>query len=171
MPFSNLTTSNAILAAAVLFSASGVFLLASMQAPAASKQRPGPQVIVVRGQCARLEAPKLVLTDACNGALTSASFPTGRTELNFTTKDSLTVTFSGLGTGQIKPDTDSAIQPVDSVIVAFNGKSGTTKAVGLCRLANPYKGPVKINCFAETADGSYAGDFMTDGSEPSIISK
>jgi hypothetical protein len=76
-----------------------------------------------------------------------------------------------MGSGQIKPDPDTAIQPVDGVIIASQGQSSDkAKAVGLCRFANPFKGkPVTVSCFAETKLGTFNGEFVTDGSEPSPL--
>jgi hypothetical protein len=141
-----------------------------MSAPVAAASKPAPQIMTLKGHCDRLEIPKMVLTDACNGALVNASFSGGRAEFNFATARDVIITFTGLGTAQIKPDPDSAVQPVDAVIMAIRGKSNaSTKAVGFCRFANPYKGPVKISCFAETAEGTFTGDFTTDGSPPNLM--
>jgi hypothetical protein len=148
-----------------------ITILAANQAGAAGREAAkGPQLFGLKGHCDRLEIPKATLTDSCGSHLISTSFPNGRTGFYFVTTDGAAVTFSGMGTNQIKPDADTAVQPIDQVIFGFKKESGSMKAVGLCRFANPFRGqPVKVTCRAETKEGIFFGDFTTDGSKPEVF--
>ena len=147
-------------------------LLGALCAPVLAAPRNDPHIMLLKGHCDRLQAPQSNFTESCEDVLSGTSYQNGRAGFYFVTKDGFAVTFTGMGTGQVKPDPDSAIQPVDGVIFGFRGKSDSIKAVGLCKFANPFAGrPTKVSCIGEIAEGQFVGDFTTDGSEPSISPK
>jgi hypothetical protein len=56
--------------------------------------------------------------------------------------------------------------PVDMVIVSSGGKIDRLQAKGACQFGNPYKGPMLIECTADSERGRFEGAFLTDGKEP-----
>ena len=75
------------------------------------------------------------------------------------------ITFTGLGPKQTVVSDNARLQPVDGVVL----KVGGMKATGECYFDNPYVGPARIECEAQTNEGSnYSAYFLTDGEEPEI---
>jgi hypothetical protein len=132
------------------------------------------QTMTLKGRCNQLEIPeiikreipKTVTTENCIGTLISLSSADGQILFSFVTKDGVTISFAG--PNQTKPDSNSAVLSLETVTVRVEEIINTFNANGVCRYANPYKGPTKISCRAETPAGSFAGDFTTDGSTPTV---
>jgi hypothetical protein len=81
-----------------------------------------------------------------------------------------TLTFSG-NDQQIKPDDDTAVQPINRVIYFDGIGKVERRAVGSCAYHNPYAGASKIVCTAMVEGGDeYKGVFNTDGNVPETIS-
>lgn len=127
-----------------------------------------PTLATVNGTCERLVIGGRDVTAQCTGTLLNTSYATGRVGFYFVTRDGAALTFTGMGSSQIKPDPDTALQPVDGVIFGFDGRFDRSKAVGTCRFTNPYARPGTVNCRAETQDGVFAAEFVTDGKPPTV---
>ena len=79
------------------------------------------------------------------------------------------LTFSGQAK-QIKPDPDTAVQPLDEVILSYKGKTDPLiTAVGTCKYNNPYNGPSYVDCHAQTEHGAFDAHFVSNGAEPARI--
>ncbi|MGU3537158.1 hypothetical protein [Methylobacterium sp. A54F] len=128
-----------------------------------------PTMALAQGACERLVIGGRDETGACTGRLMNTTYPDGRVGFYFVTRDGAALTFTGMGSSQVKPDTDTAVQPVDAVIVGLAGKPERRPAVGTCRFTNPYKGPGTVRCRAETDRGAFEGAFTTDGAKSSIL--
>lgn len=124
-------------------------------------------MLTVSGVC-----EKLVLfgkyTPECEGKVLNFVWADSRTSFLFFSKEGAAITFSGIGRNQVKPDADTAVQPIDIVIFGFKGKSDNIPSVGSCRFTNPYNGSGIINCHADTPSGAFDANFVTDGGEPKI---
>ena len=118
------------------------------------------------GTCKTLVTLSKDLTDVCGAKLVNTTWRSGRAGFYFVTTTGIAVTFSGMGDGQIHPNPDVAIQPVDLLI--FGKDHETQKAVGSCRFSNPFHGVATVDCEAQTAVGEFKASFVTDGNEPDI---
>ncbi len=123
----------------------------------------------LRGSCYKLTILGRDVTASCEPWVLNSDLADGRSSFGFATGDKVSVTFSGLGTNEIKLNDDTAIQAIDGIVVDENGKQNSLKAVGKCRFENPYKGAVPISCIADTANGVFEGQFMSDGSTPKVV--
>ena len=126
-------------------------------------------VMILKGTCTKLVLQGKDRSGDCINKVFNTAYRSGRTGFYFTTEDGAVVTFSGMGTQQIKIDENSAVSPVDMLIVGLGpNNNDKLKAVGTCRYSNPYKGPSPVACHAETTFGSYDASFTSDGSEPDL---
>lgn len=146
----------------------GVFSVLLGTAAAAPRGGDLPTLATVSGTCERLLIGDRDVTAACKGVLLNTSYATGRVGFYFVTSDGAALTFTGLGSSQIKPDPDTAVQPVDGVIFGFKGQFDRSKAVGTCRFTNPYARPGTVSCRADTQNGAFAAEFVTDGKPPTV---
>jgi len=128
-----------------------------------------PTLATVKGTCDRLVIGGRDVTAQCTGTLLNTSYSTGRVGFYFVTSDGAALTFTGMGSSQIKPDPDTAVQPVDGVIFGFKGQFDRTEAVGTCRFTNPYARPGVVSCRADTVGGAFAAEFTTDGQPPEVL--
>lgn len=136
---------------------------------ASAKERVGPTMLIVKGACERLMIEGRDTTSKCSGKLLNTSYSNGRVGFYFVTEDGAALTFTGNGKQQIKPDADTAVQPVDGIIFSFKGNTDKTAAVGTCKFTNPYKGPGLVACSAEAESGKFNAVFRTDGAKPSVM--
>jgi hypothetical protein len=61
------------------------------------------------------------------------------------------------------------IQPIDQVLYEFSGSINNLKAVGTCEFSNPFNNePSKVSCFSDTSEGTFAGEFISNGAIPNI---
>ena len=145
-------------------------LIVTVPAVATKRQSGGLQnmksVIFAKGKCDRLIIFGNDKSAQCKPALINSEFKDSRTGFYFSASDSIIVTFSGMGDNQVKEDKDTAVQPIDRVIVGGAGEPSNIPAVGECRFTNPYKGPAPVHCTATTKLGKFEGNFVTDGNEP-----
>ncbi|TXN22633.1 hypothetical protein [Methylobacterium sp. WL9] len=147
----------------------GVHAVLAGSAAAAQKGAEVPTLATVSGTCERLVIGGRDVTGQCKGTLLNTSYATGRVGFYFVTGDGAALTFTGMGSSQIKPDPDTAVQPVDGVIFGFKGQFDRTRAVGTCRFTNPYARPGSVSCKADTQGGTFAAEFITDGNPPSVM--
>ena len=120
----------------------------------------------VEGACQNLTIGGEDHTTNCKGTLLNTEYDDERTGFYFATTDQVIVTFSSRGDQEQKIDTDTVTAPVDEVIVSSGGKIDRLQATGACRFGNPYKGPMLIQCTADTERGRFEGAFLTDGKQP-----
>ena len=145
-----------------------VILTGGLNAMAGGEQ---PDVIMSeQGTCQKLVVLSHDLTQACHDTLLNTIYnKIGRTGFYFVSGNAV-VTFSG-GGKQIKPNPDTAVQPLDRVV--FNEGSGTGvgsfDAVGTCRYTNPYEPNAYVRCHAETEQGTFDALFLTNGAPPRRI--
>ncbi len=132
----------------------------------------------LKGICQKMTIKDANITNGCTGLLLQNDFTDGRISFVFAsqvgeTTDTTTaaVSFSGDGKNQTHKDDDTAIQPLDAVIISSGVPLTTTtlSATGECEFTNPYKGKATVNCLAATPKGIFVGAFLTDGSEPNYI--
>jgi len=110
----------------------------------------------------------------CSNKVLNVEFPNGRMGFAFTLQNSkgnpTIVSFFGDGSKQLHIDADTAMQPIDHVNFTFQGSTDRLVAAGSCRFSNPYKGkPAGVSCTADTNQGKFAGEFISNGVAPSKL--
>jgi hypothetical protein len=149
----------------------GLSLVASLYGAAhAAEKRTLESLATIKGECSKL----IVMgTDTkCDSTITNQTWSDGRASFTFFGfGGKVVVTFSGLGRNQVKPDADTAVQPIDNIILTYPGsKPEGMHVVGTCRLTNPYAGKAPVECRADSSEGPFRGVFVSDG-EPPIMTK
>ena len=123
-------------------------------------------LMAVSGNCAELVIDGEAMP--CDGNLFNTDYDDGRIGFSFMAEGpgGKIITFSGRGQEQQSRSANVRIQPLDGVVLA-----GRIQLVeGECLFENPYAGPARIECAAQSASGlQYVGRFLTDGEEPVII--
>lgn len=141
----------------------------------------GMRMTSLRGRCIQIIAhgrnlPAQCSPDPANALLMNTSYPDGRSGFYVVT-DGFILTFSGMGSQQIKNSPDSVVQPVDLVLFnkLVNGDANRPtklRATGVCSYENPTRGiPTKIECNAQTEQGQFALEFLHNGRYPEYIGK
>jgi hypothetical protein len=126
-------------------------------------------MMLLSGRCLRLVLPDAAgPAPTCVGKFLNTTYDSGRSGFYFVGEDERGVTFTGLGSNQVKLNEDIAVQPIDGVIVTINGEVKSLRAVGECKFENPYNGPVPIVCRATTELGDFEAEFRTDGRKPDV---
>lgn len=134
----------------------------------------GLTVVTLTGKCTKAKALGVSTNPSqCSNKLINSEHPDGRNGFTFvlTANDGspAIVTFSGDGNSQVHKDKKNATHPVDRVIFNFNGGVDNFKAVGSCSFANLFQGkPINILCTAETTQGVFSGEFISNGVSPDI---
>lgn len=136
----------------------------------AAEQRKLETLASIKGDCSELVV--MATSVKCDGKITSQTYSDGRASFTFLAPaGEVVVTFSGLGSAQVKPDANTAVQPVDLVILAYGKKKPEgLHAVGTCRFTNPYAGKAPVECSAETDDGPFRAVLISNG-QPPVMTK
>ncbi len=126
------------------------------------------------GTCERLVVDGKDFASRCGAKIIQSIYDDGRTRWYLTIGDDGAVaTFSG--TSGAKPDADSQIQDLDSVVLNLGVKTAppTTEAIsGQCLYSNPYNGPTSVTCIAKNKNGDVSVlEFRTDGQPPQFMNK
>lgn len=137
---------------------------AAQTGPAA--RLPGVQAFTISGTCNRLVTPKGDQTPACDTALVNLAFTSGKSSFIATIRDEGSVSFFGRDSAA-KGD----IATIKLTTVILGGEDLKTKSVelsakGECTYTNPNKGPIHVDCAADTARGRYELSFVSDGVWP-----
>jgi|GEM_PF-1234637 len=132
------------------------------------------RVAVLNGTCTKVTAMDVpVDAGICLPQLMNVEYNDDRQAFTFTTQrdqETAIVSFSGYGPDQYHLTENDAVQPIDKVIFTFQGSSDHLAATGTCSFANPYRGiPVAISCMVRTSQGTFAGDFVSDGRPPDLF--
>ena len=145
--------------------------LGLLAAPALANPPNQPTLMALKGHCTSIVLLGQVLKpEFCNQKLVNMTLPNGREGFLFTLqgpgKPALTIGFFGDGQREIHKDRDHVVLPIDSMDVSFEGLHHHV-AAGSCQFANPTQGvPVAVSCTAESAEGKFVAEFMSDGSAP-----
>jgi hypothetical protein len=124
-------------------------------------------MVTLQGICKKLIIKGKMRTPDCAGKLLNTEYSDGRLGFYFVTTEGMALTFSTRGAEQIKADENTAIVPVDTLLVGSKGNTERIQAVGTCRFTNPYRGTsAPIECSADTALGRYEAMFLSDGNKP-----
>lgn len=129
---------------------------------------------IISGTCNELTVMSIkVKPDVCDGKLSNMNFSNGRAGFYFFVSNedetSTLISFSGLGSKQVKKSKDFIIQPIDKVASTFQGEADVLDATGSCSFENPYLNkPAIVSCTATTNRGKFSGRFTSDGNEPEI---
>jgi hypothetical protein len=132
----------------------------------------GSTIAMLTGKCTKVIALGVTANPRmCSNKIVNAEHSNGRNSFTFVLKakddSSAAITFSGIGASQVHKDKNHVMQPVDRVILNFDGSIDDLKAVGSCSFANPYlKKPAKVSCKAETSQGLFIGEFISNGVSP-----
>jgi len=131
-------------------------------------------VAVLNGTCTKAMAMDVSIDrKICMPQLMNVEYRDNRQIFTFTTQrdgETAIISFGGYGPDQFHPGPDDAVQPIDTVIFTFQGSSDHLKARGTCSFSNPYRGvPAAISCRVRTSQGTFAGDFVSDGTPPDIF--
>ena len=127
-------------------------------------------MLQIDGACVQLTSPTADLTKQCSGKLIKIVFPSDQSIfMVFYGKDAA-LTFGGPGKSLLSGMTSMTI---DSLSVDADRKHPATRfdATGGCSFSNPFSGPVRIECKAETAEGTYTFQFVTNGKQPRVGQK
>lgn len=133
-----------------------------------------PTIAALKGRCSNIVAmDKELNPKLCNPNVINMTLPNGREGFLFTLqgadKSSVTVAFFGNGQREIHKDGDHVVLPIDSVNFSFQGLDHYA-AAGSCQFANPTQGvPVPVVCTADTKEGKFVAEFMSDGSAPHVV--
>ena len=130
----------------------------------------GMRMTSLRGRCIRVmvagrDLPAQCSPDPANALLLNTSYPDGRSGFYIVT-DGFILTFSGMGSLQIKTSPDSVVQPVDLVLLnrLVNGdpnRPAKLRATGTCSYENPTRGvPTMIECMHRPNKGYLALSFF-----------
>ena len=144
-------------------------ILTSIISSTASAQDADRQMaflMAVSGDCAELVIEGEAMP--CDGNLFNTDYDDGRIGFAFMAEGpgEKIITFSGQGQEQRSPSANVRIQPIDGVVLG----GGIQLVEGECLFENPYAGPARIECAAQSASGlQYVGRFLTDGEEPVMI--
>jgi hypothetical protein len=127
------------------------------------------------GKCISATAMDVVTDSSlCMNSVVNIEFPNGRLGFMFNLRRKgeqqlVTISFFGDGTKQLHLNQDTAMQPIDRVHFTFKGSTDDLVAAGSCRFSNPFKGvPAQVSCSADTNQGRFAGEFISDGRSPNM---
>jgi hypothetical protein len=129
------------------------------------------RVAVLNGNCTNVSAMDISIDSRiCLPQLMNVEYVDDRQAFTFTTQrdqETAIISFSGFGPHQFHVSDDDAVQPIDKVIFTFQGSSDHLAAKGTCSFSNPYRGiPSTVSCMVHTSQGTFAGDFVSDGRAP-----
>jgi hypothetical protein len=127
------------------------------------------------GRCTAVTEMDVAIDPAlCLNKVINVEFPNGRLGFVFSAQRKgdpkpTVISFFGDGSKQLHIDADTAMQPVDHVNFTFQGSTDQLLGAGSCRFSNPYKGsPARVSCAADTNQGRFAGEFISNGVAPSL---
>lgn len=144
-----------------------VWLAGSGTAEAQSRRG---QAVAVKGECQLLTVFGDDWTHTCVGSLQNVIHANGVQSLMFSAGDRALVTF--IGRNQTMTDGGRVarlrIDGVQVIPMQPGARPAEFRAAGECRFSDPFKGPMRTVCAASAPQGRFAGEFMTDGSRPSV---
>jgi hypothetical protein len=127
------------------------------------------------GRCTAITAMDVVTDPSlCVSRVVNVELPNGRLGFAFTLQRKgepkpTVISFFGDGPKQLHIDADTAMQPIDHVNFTFQGSTDQLVAAGSCRFSNPYKGkPARVSCTADTNQGKFSGEFISNGVAPNM---
>jgi hypothetical protein len=125
-------------------------------------------MVILKGRCAQFQAMGYNMTPVCEPHMVNENYRTGRSGFTFVFNHGSVLTFTGMGSRQVKTSADSVVQPIDGIIMTSGRgpKTSSYPAVGQCAFTNPYKGVAQVRCSATTDAGPYVALFVTDGNAP-----
>ncbi len=130
------------------------------------KMLAGTSVLKINGSCKRLETPDGDQTSNCDNELINIAFSSGNSSFAATIKGRGGITFRGK---------DSAargdVAAIELATILLTGTDLSTppvelKAKGRCTYTNPNKGPIQVECSADTVKGKYTLSYVSDGVWP-----
>jgi len=155
----------AIFVIAVAMAATGV------QAQDAPRQM--TSISSVKGNCEKLVTPDTTFAP-CHWALISFAYSDTRSSFSFFSAgqedpSARAVSFSGNRADETANADGTRTRPIDLVVTGTGfADMHDEPATGQCTFADAGKGPAHIHCEATTTDGSFSGDFTTDGAPPDV---
>ncbi|MBX9859855.1 MAG: hypothetical protein K2Y20_09735 [Sphingomonas sp.] len=125
----------------------------------------GITTIKLSGSCKRLVTPEGDQTPLCDNELINLAFASGNSSFIATMKGKGGITFRGRDSAA---KGDVATLKVSTILVtgADVAPFVSLNAKGVCTYTNPNKGPVQVNCTANTDAGKYELSFVSDGTLP-----
>jgi hypothetical protein len=128
------------------------------------KMLAGTSTYKINGTCNRLLSPEGDQTAECDKELINVAFPSGNSSFIATTRKG-GVSFRGRDSAA---KGDVATIRLTSVILTTDLSTPPVeiKAKGQCTYTNPNKGPIHVDCSADTANGKYELSFVSDGVWP-----
>lgn len=126
----------------------------------------GTSTFKINGTCKRLATPEGDQTQDCGAELVNVAFSSGNS--------SFVAEIEGKGSISFRGKDNAAMGDVATIKVATILLTGTDpstppvviKAKGTCTYTNPNKGPIHVECSADTATGKYELSFVSDGVWP-----
>ena len=123
----------------------------------------------VEGKCEQLVIGGEDLTSICKGVILNTAYKSGRTGFLFVATNKAIVTFSGVDSPAVG---DEASSRLDGIILSRLSQDKPNPvgipARGACLYGNPYRGPARITCTAETDQGPFRASFLSDGKPPRV---
>ena len=143
--------------------------------PAVSARNQSARVATFPGTCTRV-MPKNVVIDpaACSDTVTKLELPDGQTGFTFMlTKQgeskAALMSFFGTVSTHVKRHNGDTTLPIHRVYFTSNDNVDDLAAVGSCVFVHPpRKAPAKVSCSANTTEGNFAAEFISDGAAPSM---
>lgn len=131
---------------------------------------PGPESIgMLTGDCRRLVIAGRDVSAGCRGQVMNTNYSSGRSGFTFGTPGEV-VTFSGMDTPM---QDDRAFTRLDKVIITrIGGMSPTPRnvtATGRCDYSSPSAGRSYVRCSAQTSEGEFVADFLSNGEPLEVV--
>ena len=143
--------------------------------PAVSAPNQSATVATFTGRCTKV-MPKNVVIDpaACSDTVTKLELPDGQTGFTFMlsklgdSKAAL-MSFFGGGSKSVKRHKGDTTLPIHRVYFTSDGGADELAAVGSCVFAMPSRKTLaKVSCSANTTEGDFAAEFISNGAAPAM---
>jgi hypothetical protein len=124
-----------------------------------------PNTFKLSGTCKRLTTPEGDQTAACDKELINVAFASGTSSFIATMKNKGGISFRGRDSAA---KGDVATIRVNMILLtkASFAPAVELKAKGQCIYTNPNKGPLHVDCTADTANGKYELSYVSNGVWP-----
>lgn len=136
----------------------------SGEAPGAA----GTILSFLHGSCSKLVIAGKDRTTDCKPSLVNAAYPTGNSSFMFPVGDAIVVSFFGRDNPAVGNRSMIYLQRV-TVRSGPKEDSLSSNVQGTCTYTNPYAGPARISCQADSPKGPYQVDFTSDGTAPHTV--
>ncbi|MDH4743191.1 hypothetical protein OMP43_04080 [Sphingomonas sp. CBMAI 2297] len=126
----------------------------------------GQSVLKMNGACNRLTTPEGDRTPECDKQLINIAFASGNSTFLATMEGKGSISFRGRDSAARGDVATIALRSVILTGTDLSSPPVEIKAKGQCTYTNPHKGPIQVECSANTAKGKYELSYVSDGVWP-----